>query len=88
MRPGSAMQSGELRKSLPSPIVAILGEMKWPIVLLFLVGFMVNVLQLTGSVYMMQVYDRVLASQSEATLLALTVISIFLILLYVKKFFL
>ena len=50
MRPGSAMQSGELRKSLPSPIVAILGEMKWPIVLLFLVGFMVNVLQLTGSV--------------------------------------
>jgi PrtD family type I secretion system ABC transporter len=76
------MQSGELRKSLPSPIVAILGEMKWPIVLLFLVGFMVNVLQLTGSVYMMQVYDRVLASQSEATLLALTVISIFLILLY------
>jgi PrtD family type I secretion system ABC transporter len=43
---------------------------------------MVNVLQLTGSVYMMQVYDRVLASQSEATLLALTVISIFLILLY------
>ena len=82
MRPGSAMQSGELRKSLPSPIVAILGEMKWPIVLLFLVGFMVNVLQLTGSVYMMQVYDRVLASQSEATLLALTVISIFLILLY------
>jgi len=82
MRPGSSVQSGEARKSLPSPIVAILGEMKWPIVLLFLVGFMVNVLQLTGSVYMMQVYDRVLVSQSEATLLALTVISIFLILLY------
>lgn len=82
MRLGSSVQSGEARKSLPSPIVAILGEMKWPIVLLFLVGFMVNVLQLTGSVYMMQVYDRVLVSQSEATLLALTVISIFLILLY------
>lgn len=32
----------------------------------------VNVLMLTGSLYMLQVYDRVLASRSEATLLALT----------------
>lgn len=32
----------------------------------------VNLLQLTGPLYMMQVYDRVLGSQSEATLIALT----------------
>lgn len=32
----------------------------------------VNLLQLTGPLYMMQVYDRVLGSQSEATLVALT----------------
>ncbi len=34
----------------------------------------VNILMLTGSIYMLQVYDRVLASGSEATLLALTVL--------------
>lgn len=32
----------------------------------------INLLQLTGPLYMMQVYDRVLGSQSEATLVALT----------------
>lgn len=37
-----------------------------------------NVLMLTGPLYMLQVYDRVLSSRSEATLLALTVIVVFL----------
>lgn len=34
----------------------------------------VNLLQLTGPLYMMQVYDRVLGSQSESTLIALTLL--------------
>ncbi len=34
-----------------------------------------NILQLTGSLYMLQVYDRVLGSRSEATLVALTVLA-------------
>lgn len=34
----------------------------------------VNILQLTGSLYMLQVYDRVLPSRSEETLLALTLL--------------
>lgn len=34
----------------------------------------VNLLMLTGPIYMLQVYDRVLASRSEATLVALTVL--------------
>lgn len=38
----------------------------------------VNVLMLTGPLYMMQVYDRVLGSRSEATLVALSVLVIFL----------
>lgn len=70
------------RKGSASPVYAILGEMKGALAVLFAVGFIVNLLQLTGSVYMMQVYDRVLASQSEATLLALTLISLFLIAIY------
>lgn len=69
-------------KPTASPVYAILSEMKGALALLFAVGFIVNLLQLTGSVYMMQVYDRVLASQSEATLLALTLISLFLIAIY------
>lgn len=44
-------------------------------------SFFVNLLMLTGPLYMLQVYDRVLSSRSEATLLALTVIVIFLYLM-------
>lgn len=76
------LRSAMARKAQASPVYAVLGEMKGALALLFAVGFIVNLLQLTGSVYMMQVYDRVLASQSEATLLALTLISLFLIAIY------
>ncbi|WP_425040265.1 type I secretion system permease/ATPase [Primorskyibacter sp. S187A] len=41
-------------------------------------SFFANMLMLTGPLYMLQVYDRVLSSRSEATLLALTVIVLFL----------
>ncbi|ANT62897.1 protease/lipase ABC transporter permease/ATP-binding protein (plasmid) [Salipiger sp. CCB-MM3] len=38
----------------------------------------VNLLMLTGPLYMLQVYDRVLGSRSEATLIALTALVVFL----------
>jgi PrtD family type I secretion system ABC transporter len=38
----------------------------------------VNLLMLTGPLYMLQVYDRVLGSRSEATLIALSVLVLFL----------
>ena len=38
----------------------------------------VNILMLTGPIYMLQVYDRVLGSRSEATLVALTLIVVYL----------
>ncbi|MFN3825318.1 MAG: type I secretion system permease/ATPase [Pseudorhodobacter sp.] len=41
----------------------------------------VNLLMLTGPIYMLQIYDRVLGSQSEATLIALSVLVIFLFLM-------
>ncbi|MCT4558336.1 MAG: type I secretion system permease/ATPase [Pelagimonas sp.] len=41
-------------------------------------SFFVNLLMLTGPLYMMQVYDRVLGSRSEATLVALSVLVVFL----------
>ena len=40
----------------------------------------VNLLMLTGPIYMLQVYDRVLGSGSEATLVALSILVIFLFL--------
>ncbi len=43
-----------------------------------LFSFFVNLLMLTGPLYMMQVYDRVLGSRSEATLLALSILVVFL----------
>ena len=41
-------------------------------------SFFVNLLMLTGPIYMLQVYDRVLGSRSEATLVALTLLVAFL----------
>ncbi|WP_300549943.1 type I secretion system permease/ATPase [Roseovarius sp.] len=43
-----------------------------------LFGFFANLLMLTGPVYMLQVYDRVLASRSVETLIALSVLVAFL----------
>jgi ATP-binding cassette, subfamily C, bacterial len=48
-------------------------------VLLF--SIFVNLLMLTGPIFMLQVYDRVLSSRSEATLLALVVLVAFLYLM-------
>jgi ATP-binding cassette subfamily C protein len=44
------------------------------IVVAFVFSIFVNLLMLTGPLFMLQVYDRVLASRSEETLLALTVL--------------
>ncbi|WP_282092576.1 type I secretion system permease/ATPase [Epibacterium ulvae] len=46
--------------------------------LIGLFSFFVNLLMLTGPLYMMQVYDRVLGSRSEATLVALSLLVAFL----------
>jgi ATP-binding cassette subfamily C protein len=43
-------------------------------VLIFVFSFFVNLLMLTGPLYMLQVYDRVLGSRSEETLVALSVL--------------
>ena len=44
-------------------------------------SFFVNLLMLTGPLYMLQVYDRVIGSRSEETLLALSVLVSFLFLI-------
>jgi ATP-binding cassette subfamily C protein len=47
----------------------------------FLFSAFVNLLMLTGPIYMLQVYDRVLGSRSEETLVALSILVTFLFLM-------
>ena len=51
------------------------------LIFVFLVSGVVNVLALTGSFYMLQIYDRALTSQSIPTLLALSALAIGLYLI-------
>ncbi len=55
-------------------------ESKRLILAVFLFSVAVNLLLLTGPLYMLQVYDRVLGSRSEPTLFALTALIVFLFL--------
>lgn len=64
--------AAELRRAL--------GASFWSIAAVLLFGVFVNLLLLTGPLYMLQVYDRVLGSRSEATLVALTALVAFLFL--------
>jgi ATP-binding cassette, subfamily C, bacterial len=61
-------------------IRAARSEMTSTLVTVLVFSVFVNILMLTGPLYMLQVYDRVLGSQSEATLVALSVLVTFLFL--------
>ncbi len=52
-----------------------------PLWLVFFFSIFVNLLMLTGPLYMLQVYDRVLSSRAEETLLALSILVTFLFLM-------
>jgi PrtD family type I secretion system ABC transporter len=73
VRSGTPTGGGELR--------AVLGEGRRLFWTVGLFSVFVNLLMLTGPIFMLQVYDRVLASRSEATLVALTAIMAFLFLM-------
>ncbi|WP_269843287.1 ABC transporter transmembrane domain-containing protein, partial [Brevirhabdus pacifica] len=64
---------------------AELGRVRWQsaglFASVFLFSLFVNLLMLTGPLYMLQVYDRVLGSRSEETLIALTLLVAFLYLM-------
>lgn len=53
-----------------------LGGLRGILLFVFLISGIVNVLALTGSFYMLQIYDRALTSQSVPTLLALSLLAI------------
>lgn len=61
-------------------LVAARAEVRGSLVASVIFSIVVNLLMLTGPLYMLQVYDRVLGSRSEATLVALSVLMLFLFL--------
>jgi PrtD family type I secretion system ABC transporter len=63
------------RRSPPHPLQHALDEAKRSLAHVGVFSFFVNLLMLTGSVYMLQVYDRVLAARSPYTLLYLTLVA-------------
>jgi ATP-binding cassette, subfamily C, bacterial exporter for protease/lipase len=63
-------------KSWPVAIREALGACRSAFIGLFIFSFVINLLALTSSLYMMQVYDRVLASRNEVTLAMLTAMAL------------
>ncbi|MEM1371546.1 MAG: type I secretion system permease/ATPase [Pseudomonadota bacterium] len=66
----------------PTPIVSALRRLRSVFLSVGFFSGVINVLALTGSFYMLQVYDRILPSQSVQTLIAMTVLLIGLYLVY------
>lgn len=58
-----------------------LGRFKREVAVVALFSFVSNLLMLAPTLYMLQVYDRVLASKSTLTLLAVSLITIFLLMI-------
>ncbi|WDR02926.1 hypothetical protein PSQ19_01490 [Devosia algicola] len=60
------------------PVFGLIALARGQIIVLFALSVTSNILMLTGSVFMLQVYDRVLPSRSTDTLIALTTLVIVL----------
>ncbi|MEM1307258.1 MAG: type I secretion system permease/ATPase, partial [Pseudomonadota bacterium] len=63
-----------------SELARAFGRSKGALIAVALFSGLINVLMLTGAFFMLEVYDRVLPSRSEATLIALALLALFLFL--------
>ena len=66
----------------PHPLSPLLARSKRTLIAIGLFSAGINLLVLTGTVYMMQVFDRVLVGQSGSTLVYLTLLALFLLCIY------
>lgn len=63
-----------------NPLQAAYGKFRTAFIATMVFSFFLNLLMFVGPLYMLQIYDRVLASRNETTLVALTVIAIVLLI--------
>ena len=68
------MMETNLQTHEPGKLGAVSASFGRALLALFVISGMINLLALTGSIYMLQVYDRVLTSRSVPTLVMLTMI--------------
>jgi PrtD family type I secretion system ABC transporter len=68
------------KKKKKSAVRVAAGALSAIVITLFVVSGVVNMLALTGSFYMLQVYDRILTSHSVPTLVALSILAAILFL--------
>ncbi|MBF0159178.1 MAG: type I secretion system permease/ATPase [Magnetococcales bacterium] len=73
-------QSGQAGSQTRSELKRVIWKMREMFIAVAVFSFFINFLYLTPSIYMMQIYDRVLGSRSEATLWMLTLIMLALYL--------
>ena len=59
-----------------SPVRAAIFSMRKAWIAVGVLSLFVNILMLTGPIYMLQVYDRVITSQSMSTLIALSMLMV------------
>lgn len=73
-----------LNRSTAKPTILdqAISAMKPALIAAMVFSFFINILALVSPLYMLQVYDRVLSSRNVATLVVLTLIVIFLFLVY------
>jgi ABC-type protease/lipase transport system fused ATPase/permease subunit len=66
----------------PTPLNAAVNDVRPAVMYAMVFSFFLNVLALVSPIYMLQVYDRVLTSRNQTTLLVLTLIVVFLFVVY------
>ncbi len=65
-----------------SELALVLGKSRSAFIGAGIFSFFINMLMLVSPLYMLQIYDRVLASRNETTLWVLTLVAVFLIIVY------
>ncbi|MCX7823069.1 MAG: type I secretion system permease/ATPase [Syntrophobacterales bacterium] len=68
------------KKQEENEIAKVLWEFRYIFLTIGVVSFVINILYLVPTIYMLQIYDRVLMSRNHDTLLMLTIIAVFLYL--------
>src|SRR5215218_9774602 len=71
----AVLEPGPETKSSNPPLTTAVGTFRGALIGLVLFSALINILYLTGSFYMLQVYDRVIPGRSVPTLIALSVLA-------------